>query len=255
MITVKNVAFSYDGRNELFSDLFFSLAAGEVLTILGRNGIGKTTFLRCLLGILPWTRGECLVDGQRPDPAAVSDVIGYVPQSHAPAFPYTVFEMVMMGRARRIGLFRTPAAADRARVAELLDLVGVLPLADRAATELSGGQLQMVYIARALAVEPKLMILDEPEAHLDFHNQMIVLRLLKKLSTEQNMTIVMNTHSPENALKISDKSLLMRRGEQLFGSTESLLSEENLRRFYDIDCRITETRVGDEVHRGLLTLL
>ena len=255
MITVKNAAFSYDGRNELFSDLSFSLAAGEVLTILGRNGIGKTTFLRCLLGILPWTRGECLVDGQRPDPAAVSDVIGYVPQSHAPAFPYTVFEMVMMGRARRIGLFRTPAATDRARVAELLDLVGVLPLAERAATELSGGQLQMVYIARALAVEPKLIILDEPEAHLDFHNQMIVLRLLKKLSTEQNMTIVMNTHSPENALKISDKSLLMRRGEQLFGSTESLLSEENLRRFYDIDCRITETRVGDEVHRGLLTLL
>ena len=255
MIAVKHAAFSYDGRNELFSDLSFSLAVGEVLTILGRNGIGKTTFLRCLLGILPWTRGECLVDGQRPDPAAVSDVIGYVPQSHAPAFPYTVFEMVMMGRARRIGLFRTPAAADRARVAELLDLVGVLPLAERAATELSGGQLQMVYIARALAVEPKLMILDEPEAHLDFHNQMIVLRLLKKLSTEQNMTIVMNTHSPENALKISHKSLLMRRGEQLFGSTESLLSEENLRRFYDIDCRVTETRVGDEVHRGLLTLL
>ena len=255
MITVKNAAFSYDDRNELFSDLSFSLTAGEVLTILGRNGIGKTTFLRCLLGILPWTRGECLVDGQRPDHAAVSDVIGYVPQSHAPAFPYTVFEMVMMGRARRIGLFRTPAAADRVRVAELLDLVGVLPLAERAATELSGGQLQMVYIARALAVEPKLMILDEPEAHLDFHNQMIVLRLLKKLSTEQNMTIVMNTHSPENALKISDKSLLMRRGEQLFGSTESLLSEENLRRFYDIDCRVTETRVGDEVHRGLLTLL
>ena len=182
-------------------------------------------------------------------------MIGYVPQSHAPAFPYTVFEMVMMGRARRIGLFRTPAAADRARVAELLELVGVLPLAERAATELSGGQLQMVYIARALAVEPKLMILDEPEAHLDFHNQMIVLRLLKKLSTEQNMTIVMNTHSPENALKISHKSLLMRRGEQLFGSTEGLLSEENLRRFYDIDCRVTETRVGDEVHRGLLTLL
>ncbi|WP_039980815.1 ABC transporter ATP-binding protein [Selenomonas sp. oral taxon 149] len=255
MITVKNAAFSYDGRNELFSDLSFSLAAGEVLTILGRNGIGKTTFLRCLLGILPWTRGECLVDGQRPDPAAVSDVIGYVPQSHAPAFPYTVFEMVMMGRARRIGLFRTPAAADRARVAELLDLVGVLPLADRAATELSGGQLQMVYIARALAVEPKLMILDEPEAHLDFHNQMIVLRLLKKLSTEQHMTIVMNTHSPENALKISDKSLFMRRGEHLFGPTESLLNEENLRRFYDIDCRVTETRVGDKVHRGLLTLL
>ena len=255
MITVKNAAFSYDGRNELFSDLSFSLAAGEVLTILGRNGIGKTTFLRCLLGILPWTRGECLVDGQRPDPAAVSDVIGYVPQSHAPAFPYTVFEMVMMGRARRIGLFRTPTAADRARVAELLDMVGILPLADRAATALSGGQLQMVYIARALAVEPKLIILDEPEAHLDFHNQMIVLRLLKKLSTEQHMTIVMNTHSPENALKISDKSLLMRRGEQLFGRTESLLSEENLRRFYDIDCRVTETRVGDKVHRGLLTLL
>lgn len=188
MITVKHVAFSYDGRNELFSDLSFSLAAGEILTILGRNGIGKTTFLRCLLGILSWTHGECLVDGKRPDPAVVSDVIGYVPQGHAPAFPYTVFEMVMMGRARRIGLFRTPAAADRARVAELLDLVGILPLADRAATALSGGQLQMVYIARALAVEPRLIILDEPEAHLDFHNQMIVLRLLKKLSTEQNRT-------------------------------------------------------------------
>ena len=255
MIAVKNAAFSYDGVNELFSDLSFSVAPGEILTILGRNGIGKTTFLRCLLGILPWTRGECRVDGQIPDPAAVSEVIGYVPQSHAPAFPYTVFEMVMMGRARRIGLFRTPSAADRARVAELLDLVGVQPLADRAATELSGGQLQMVYIARALASEPKLMILDEPEAHLDFHNQMIVLRLLHRLSREQGMTIVMNTHSPENALKISDKSLLMRRGEYLFGTTAELLSEENLSRYYDIDCRITETRVGDTVHRGLLTLL
>lgn len=138
MITVKHAAFSYDGRNELFSDLSFSLPAGEILTILGRNGIGKTTFLRCLLGILPWTHGECLVGGKPPDPAVVSDVIGYVPQSHAPAFPYTVFEMVMMGRARRIGLFRTPAAEDRTRVAELLDLVGVLPLAERAATELSG---------------------------------------------------------------------------------------------------------------------
>ena len=255
MITVKQAAFSYDGRNELFSDLSFSLAAGEILTILGRNGIGKTTFLRCLLGILPWTHGECLVGGKRPDPAVVSDVIGYVPQGHAPAFPYTVFEMVMMGRARRIGLFRTPTAADRARVADLLDLVGILPLADRAATALSGGQLQMVYIARALAVEPKLIILDEPEAHLDFHNQMIVLRLLKKLSTEQHMTIVMNTHSPENALKISDKSLLMRRAEHLFGPTESLLIEKNLCRFYDVDCRVTETRVGNVVHRGLLTLL
>ena len=255
MIAVKHAAFSYDGRNELFSDLSFSLAAGEVLTILGRNGIGKTTFLRCLLGILPWTRGECLVDGQRPDPAAVSDVIGYVPQSHAPAFPYTVFEMVMMGRARRIGLFRTPAAADRARVAELLDLVGILPLADRAATELSGGQLQMVYIARALATEPKIMILDEPEAHLDFHNQLIVLRLLKKLASERNMTIVMNTHSPENALKISDKSLMMRRGEYVFGDTQNVLTEENLRRYFDIDCRVLETQVGGETHRGLLTLL
>ena len=255
MIAVKNAAFSYDGVNELFSDLSFSVAPGEILTILGRNGIGKTTFLRCLLGILPWTRGECRVDGKVPVPEAVSEVIGYVPQSHAPAFPYTVFEMVMMGRARRIGLFRTPSAADRARVAELLDLVGVLPLADRAATELSGGQLQMVYIARALASEPKLMILDEPEAHLDFHNQMIVLRLLHRLSREQGMTIVMNTHSPENALKISDKSLLMRRGEYLFGTTAELLSEENLSRYYDIDCRITKTRVGDTVHRGLLTLL
>lgn len=255
MIAVKNAAFSYDGVNELFSDLSFSVAPGEILTILGRNGIGKTTFLRCLLGILPWTRGECRVDGKVPVPEAVSEVIGYVPQSHAPAFPYTVFEMVMMGRARRIGLFRTPSAADRARVAELLDLVGVLPLADRAATELSGGQLQMVYIARALASEPKLMILDEPEAHLDFHNQMIVLRLLHRLSREQGMTIVMNTHSPENALKISDKSLLMQRGEYLFGTTAELLSEENLSHYYDIDCRITETRVGDTVHRGLLTLL
>ena len=255
MITVKNAAFSYDGTHEIFSDLSLSLAAGEVLTILGRNGIGKTTFLRCLLGILPWTRGECLVDGERPDPTAVSAKIGYVPQSHAPAFPYTVFEMVMMGRARRIGLFRTPSTADRTRVTELLDLVGGLPRAERSATELSGGQLQMVYIARALAVEPKLMILDEPEAHLDFHNQMIVLRLLQKLSHEQGMTIVMNTHSPENALKISDKSLLMRRGEYLFGATAELLIEENLSRYYDIDCRVTETRVGDEVHRGLLTLL
>ena len=233
MIEVKDAAFSYDGKTELFSGLNFSLRAGEILTILGRNGIGKTTFLRCLLGILPWTRGSCLVDGEPPVPDAVSDKIGYVPQSHAPAFPYTVFEMVMMGRARRIGLFRTPSDEDRRRVAELLELVGVAPLADRRATELSGGQLQMVYI----------------------HNQLIVLRLLKKLASERNMTIIMNTHSPENALKISDKSLMMRRGAYVFGETQTILTEENLRRFFDIDCRVLEAQVDGETQRGLLTLL
>ena len=255
MIEVKDAAFSYDGKTELFSGLNFSLAAGEILTILGRNGIGKTTFLRCLLGILPWTRGGCLVAGEPPVPDAVSDKIGYVPQSHAPAFPYTVFEMVMMGRARRIGLFRTPSEEDRRRVTELLALVGASALADRRATELSGGQLQMVYIGRALATEPKIMILDEPEAHLDFHNQLIVLRLLKKLASERNMTIVMNTHSPENALKISDKSLMMRRGVYVFGETQTILTEENLRRFFDIDCRVLEAQVDGETQRGLLTLL
>ena len=163
--------------------------------------------------------------------------------------------MVMMGRARRIGLFRTPSDEDRRRVAELLELVGVAPLADRRATELSGGQLQMVYIGRALATEPKIMILDEPEAHLDFHNQLIVLRLLKKLASERNMTIIMNTHSPENALKISDKSLMMRRGAYVFGETQTILTEENLRRFFDIDCRVLEAQVDGETQRGLLTLL
>lgn len=255
MIEVNHVSFSYDGVHTLFSDLSFALKRGEILTILGRNGIGKTTFLRCLLGILPWTSGSCIVDGKVPDSETVSDVIGYVPQGHVPVFPYTVFEMVMMGRARRIGLFRTPSTADRVFVEELIELVGISALADRPTTELSGGQMQMVYIARALAIEPKLVILDEPEAYLDFHNQMIVLRLLKKLSKEQHITIVMNTHAPENAFKISDKSLLMRSGEQLFGETGEVLTEENLRRFYDIDCRIMQTRIGDKMHRGILTLL
>lgn len=200
MIRAKALGFRHgDHAPWLFRDLSFTVARGQTLVLLGRNGRGKTTLLKSIAGLIAPTSGSIRCKGE----------IGYVPQSFLPAFSYSVFDIVLMGRARHIGMFSNPTAADRVHAMEALAQLGLADLAPRSITTLSGGERQLVLIARALASEAEILLLDEPASALDFRNQAVVLSTLRRLARERGLTVVMTTHEPTHALEIADRAVLL----------------------------------------------
>lgn len=240
MLEVKNGSFAYPGEKELFRQVSFTLQDGEIMTILGQNGIGKTTLLKCVTGIYKWTDGGAFLNG-RPV-SSVEDLkgLGYVPQAHPLSFSYSIREIVTMGRARYIRAYAVPSKRDRELAEQAMEEVGIADLADRSCTSLSGGQLQLAFIARALAGNPEIMILDEPESHLDFKNQFLILQLIERLSREKGISCLINTHFPEHALQISDCTLLMGRNRYLFGQTGEVITEKSVEEFFGIRCAIQD---------------
>lgn len=226
----------------ILSDVHFSFEAKGVLAILGPNGAGKTTLLRSVLGLLPWTKGRSLLDGRDVRDWAPRDfwrIVGYVPQAKSPAFtPMTIRDMVALGRSPHLGPFGRPGPKDWEIVDRVLEEVGVPDLAHRLTSEVSGGQLQLALIARALATEPALLVLDEPESNLDFRNQRVVLDVIQQLA-DRGLGCILNTHFPAHALALATKTLLVPKGEPpVFGDTKDLMTEENLSRLFSIPVRI-----------------
>ena len=240
-LEVKNGSFSYQPDRPILKNLEFQLSDGEILCILGQNGIGKTTLLRCLTGLLKWQSGHASLNGERINGIKSLSQIAYVPQVHPVMFPYTALDMVCMGRAKTKSFFEMPSKQDRQIALESLESVGLQEFADRKCSQMSGGQLQLVYIARALAGNPEILILDEPESHLDFKNQEIVLEKITSLVEKNGISCIINTHFPEHALRISSLTLLLGRdGDYVFGATDTVLSEENIRRYFEVPVRILD---------------
>jgi len=244
MVESRNIRFSYAPKdNTLFRDLSFHLGKGEVGAILGKNGTGKTTLLKCLLGILTPTGGSVRLGGP----------VGYVPQQVSGTFAYTGLDMVVMGRARHIPPFSSPGKRDYEIAGAAMEKLGIGDFRDRAFTEVSGGERQMILIARALASDCSVLILDEPASALDFKNQDRVLRTLLRLSREEGMTVLFTTHSPNHAVHAADKALLMyTSGDYLFGGAEETLSDESLRRLYDLDIKNLRFEHGDKVRQTIV---
>jgi iron complex transport system ATP-binding protein len=252
-IDVKNAEFSYNGNGSMFEGIRFLLEEGEILSILGPNGSGKTTLLKCLNGLLQLRKGDVSIDGVSLNSMKRSDIgkkVGYVPQTLDLTFPYTVLEMVLMGRAPHLNLFSSPTAKDVAIAEEAIETLGISHLRDRPYPHISGGEAQLVLIARALSAEPTALLLDEPTSHLDFRNQAVILNMLEKLAKEKNIAIVMTTHFPDHALSISDKALLMANGKgSMVGKTAHVISERNLRDVFEIDVKIISLEEGE--HNGV----
>lgn len=228
------LAIGYPGRN-VGSGFAFTLDAGEVVALLGPNGGGKTTLLKTVLGLLP-PRGGCVrVDGR--DLAALpvrerARLLAYVPQGNASPFAFRVEEVVLMGRTAHAGLFARPSRADRAAVAAALARVGIAHLAQQPVTEISGGERQLALIARALAQEPRAIVLDEPTASLDFGNQGKVLRELRRLAA-QGLAVLFSTHDPNQAARHADRALLIRDGGTLAaGAVGEILTRAQLEVLY-----------------------
>ncbi|MEL7623155.1 MAG: ABC transporter ATP-binding protein [Clostridiales bacterium] len=255
--SVRKGSFSY-GNTPILRDVSFSVDRREVLSVLGPNGVGKTTLLRCMMGLLRWKSGETLIDGtaiSRMTHAELWRRIAYVPQSKDTALSYSAAEMVLMGRSARLGLFAQPAAEDRRVAAEAMEQVGIRHLGNKKCSEMSGGELQMVLIARALAAKPQLLVLDEPESNLDFKNQLIILDTIRRLSREQGIAAIVNTHYPAHALKIADKALILNReGQSLYGPAAQVINEENMGRAFSVQVKIQDFLYEQQCFKSVIPI-
>lgn len=239
-IEVKNLSFSY-GDRPVLQDISFSVGEGELLSILGPNGVGKSTLFRCILGLLSGYTGEVLVDGINARSFSVREAakhIAYIPQSSHPMFNYSVFDIVLMGRTSGLGSFRSPGKADREKCLRALEKIGISHLAGRCFHRLSGGEQQLVLIARALAQDAPILMLDEPTANLDYGNQLRVLEQVRKLAAE-GYTVIQTTHNPEQSYLFSDRILAIQNGRVLTqGTPAEVLTAENMEELYQVEVEV-----------------
>ncbi len=235
ILRVENGCFAYRGGAEVLRNVNLEASSGELTAVLGPNGSGKTTLLRCLLGQLKWSAGRSLIEN------GDAKRISYVPQARGVVSPLSVEDMILIGRTGHMDLFGTPSARDREIARETAERLGIAGLLNRRCTEISGGELQMVLIARALAAEPELIVLDEPESNLDFRNQLITLDILTGLKAS-GICCLFNTHYPEHALTRADRTLLLpKNGTPIFGPTADVLTEANIAAVFGVDAYIGES--------------
>lgn len=256
-LTVHHGAFYYEKTAAIFNDVNFSVDSGEILAILGPNGAGKTTLLRCITGMLKWKSGHSLLDGKPIHNMSAKELwsqMAYVPQAKGASSSYTTFEAVLLGRSGRLNAFSTPKQEDLEKAKEVMEQLGISHLMDKKCSAISGGELQMVLIARALASEPQVLILDEPESNLDFKNQLIVLDTITRLAKE-GMACIFNTHYPAHALQRSHKSLILSRGgEYVFGNTAAVVTEENIRNAFGVEAIIGEVETPENIVQNVIPL-
>ena len=249
ILEVKNGYFGYSGEKEILSDINLEISEGKALAILDPNGVGKTTLLKCMTGLLEWRTGHTFLYGKDikgKKPKEIWSVISYIPQARSFAFSYTGMEMVLIGRSVHMGTFAQPGKKELEMAEDIMERVGIVHLAKKSCNQMSGGELQLVLIARALISEPKCIILDEPETGLDFHNQIVVLNMIDKLVHDEGISAVMNTHYPTNALSVSDHAFLMTRsGSYYFGDTQEILTEKNIMEAFQVDVVVSEV-----LHKG-----
>lgn len=239
-IVVENLSFSYS-KKEVLHDISFEIEQGEFVTILGANGVGKSTLFRCILGLLQNYTGRIFLDGtdmHSMSPNEIARKIAYIPQYTASIFNYSVENIVLMGTTASLHPLSSPKEEEMKRVTDSLEKIGISHLRERCFHLLSGGEKQLTIIARALAQNTKIIMLDEPTASLDYGNQMVVLNQMRSLADE-GYTIIQTSHSPEHSYMFSDRIIAMKSGEILCsGSPKDVIIEDIVSQIYGVNVRI-----------------
>ena len=242
-LEIRDAAFSYVKERTIFSGLDLDLEDGRVMAVLGPNGSGKTTFLRCVMGMLYFTQGSCRLNGQETRTMPAREfwkLVSYVPQQRsAQQNAYTVLESVLLGRSGGMRMFARPGAADVKAAERVMEELKISHLKNRECRTLSGGEFQMTLIARALVSDPQLLMLDEPESGLDFKNQLIVLDTIESLS-KRGIACIFNTHYPEHAVNNAGFALMMGRPVPVFGRAKDVVNEENIETSFGVKVAVTE---------------
>ena len=241
MIRVESLSFSY-GEHPVLKDVSFSVQQGEFLSILGSNGVGKSTLFRCILGLLPGYGGSVYLDGQdirSLHPRQMAKLAAYIPQNTVSTYNFSVEDIVLMGATASLSPLRSPGKKERERACWAMEKVGIAQLKDRCFHHLSGGERQLAVLARALVQDAKILMLDEPTANLDFANQLLVLTEVRELSRE-GYTVVQTTHNPEHAYSFSDRILTLKDG-MVFrsGSPDEVIVPQVIGDLYDMDVEVS----------------
>jgi iron complex transport system ATP-binding protein len=258
IFSVENGCFGYPGEDDILRGINLTVHSGEVLAVLGPNGAGKTTLLKCMMGFLKWNRGCSKLDGIPVPEMPYRELwqkIAYVPQAKNALFSMTTLEMVILGRNAHLGIFHQPGPRDIEIAQKVMEELGIYYLADKQCNQISGGELQLVLLARALAAEPGLLVLDEPESNLDFKNQLIILETITHLSRKKNIACIFNTHYPSHALSISNQALLLnKQGRSFLGQTDVVINEDNMREAFSVNVHISDLRVNERCYKSVLAL-
>ena len=244
MIEFRHVTAGYGGV-PVVRDVSFLIPKGSIAVLIGPNGCGKTTLFRLLLGSLPLSGGEIRIDGRDTkalSPREMANLIAYIPQYHTPIFAYTALDIVMMGRASHFPAFEAPRAPDRRAALEALEKVHALELAGRSYTALSGGQRQLILIARAICQAAKVFVMDEPASNLDYANHQLLMEVISGLA-DCGYCVVLSTHSPEHPFAVGSKALLMKEGRAVgFGPPKQVITPESLGEVYGIEMDVVTVR-------------
>ena len=237
----KDLCFKYMTGRPVFWDVSFSVATGEVLFLLGPNGAGKSTLLKCLTGLLKPQKGQISVKGQPLNeytPRERAQLIGYVPQNQASTFPYTIEDVIIMGRTPHIDAFAAPKETDRAAAWKAMETTGIAHLAGRNCQNVSGGEWQLTLIARALAQQPHLLLLDEPTSHLDPGNQARVLTIIKNLACD-GYAVVVASHFPDHAFLLATRAAVIKDGRFMaYGPPMEVITSRLLTETYGFELQV-----------------
>ena len=247
-IEIRDLNFFY-GKRQILHDINITIPDATLVNVLGPNGVGKSTLFRCMLCLNSKFTGTVLVNGKNIRELSIrerSREISYIPQSHAPVYDYEVLDVVLMSTGTDLGMLRTPGPRHRRRAYDALERIGIAHLAHRTYTQISGGEQQLVLIARALAQNAKTIIMDEPTSALDYGNTVRVLSCVRQLAQE-GLSIVQSTHQPDQAFLYSDATLVLHEGAvHAFGNPKDVITNELVSTIYNVNVEVNSL-YGDKV--------
>ena len=248
-LEIRDLRFSYR-EHQVLKGISLSVSEGEMVSLLGRNGAGKTTLLRLIPGFLKAPSSSILIDGRPVAEMSLREratYMAYIPQITRSVFPYSVRTSILMGCSNRLGLFRNPGPAEEQRVEQVIGLLNLQDIANRNMETISGGERQLVLIARALMQDARLLILDEPTSFLDYSNQLLVLEKVENL-VRRGYSCIYSTHNPDLALMHSTRAIVMNDGQIVFDQKPSaLLGNDVLSRVYGRHIDVVQTENGGMV--------
>ena len=251
MIRVEHLSFSY-GETRILKDVNFNADRGSLAALIGPNGAGKSTLFRCILKFLSGYEGKVMLDGQdmkdmsRPE---IARKIAYIPQTSIPVFNYAVIDIVLMGMTSGLRLLETPKKEHIRRAEEVLEGLGILHLRDRGFGRISGGERQLVLLARAIAQDARILIMDEPTANLDYGNQLRVMERIRSLA-KAGYTVIMSTHDPAQALLFADIAFVLQDGCMLAsGPPKEVLTEEMMNKLYGVNVQMMDIETDGTMNR------
>lgn len=239
-VKIENLSFSY-GTHQVLKNISLEVGDGTLVNVLGPNGTGKSTLFRCILGLTMSYHGTIVVNGKDISKLSIRErakEMAFIPQSHKPVYDYDVVDVVLMSSGAGSGAFFSPKASHVERALDALERVGIRNLAHRPYTRISGGEQQLVLIARALAQNANTIVMDEPTSALDYGNTVRVLSCVRQLASE-GLTIIQSTHQPDQAFLYADKTLVLFEGEVLaYGSPKDAITAELISKIYGVDVEV-----------------